>query len=271
MSRLRRLARAAIPPVLWGGATRLYRTVSRRRAAPWSSDWPGTVHLPAGCAGAVEYVVGYPVFAVPTDRVRYPGGLAYSNDCHHFLQYYREGVDALRRFYASHQPANVLERHFLATPSGRQIPDRGTPWLIEPNDRLGGERGLGAEHGIQAFGPVSEEKLLLEAGRLDRVLRSLREHGFCPEFGGFPRGYFLIGSDGQWVVIVREGLHRVAAMSHLGFPTIPLMFHTAYPRTVRRDDWANWSLVRDGSLTGAEALSIFDRYFSTSPPAPPEP
>jgi len=240
----------------------------RRDAVPVSADSPELLDIPDEGPRSIEYIVGRPVFSIPSRRLRYLGGIPFSPENHHFLRYYRNGLQSLRAYYHEHQPRDILERHFLRTAKGRRVPDRWGPWLVEANDRwLPGEGGLGPEHGIQAFGPVSEEKLHLEASRLDRVLESISERGFRPEMGGFPRGYFLMDEDGDWVVIVRVGYHRVSAMVHLGFPTIPLQFHPDYPRVVRRKTWPDWPLVKDGSLTRDEALNVFDQYFNeVSPP-----
>jgi hypothetical protein len=218
---------------------------------------------PEGPKG-LAYLVGSPVLRLPLDKVRYPGGRRYTVEEHHFLQYYDGGLPALRRFYEQHQPRNVFESHLLPTPRGTMPPpiESGVPWFREPETAGSkGEGGLGPEHGVQAYGPVSEQKLMLEAARLDAVLASVRRHGFRPDLGGHPKGYFMLRRSGAWVFVIRVGLHRVAAMAHLGHGSIEAVFYPAMPRFVDEADVATWPMVRDGAMSAEEAVSIFARYF----------
>jgi hypothetical protein len=255
----RHVLKAIVPRSLWKVAADM-RIVGGPR--PWVGATPLVVP-PWGPKG-LQYVIGKPVLLVPLDKVRYPGGRRYTVDEHHFLQYYDGGLPALRRFYEQHQPRDMVEAHFLPTTGGTKLPKcaSGVPWFREPERAEGkGEWGLGPEHGVQAYGPVSERKLKLEAARLDAVLASIRKHGFRPDLGGRPMGYFLLRRSGAWAFVIRVGFHRVAAMAHLGHGSIEVVFHPAMPRCIDEADVAEWPMVRDGVMRPEEALAIFAQYF----------
>jgi hypothetical protein len=209
------------------------------------------------------YVGGNPVLSVPVDRMRYTDGRRYTADEHHFVRYYHEGVDALQHFYRVHRPRDILQAFFLDSGRDGLPPPTLVPWLGEEPEPppLVGECGLGMEHGVQQFGPVSPEKIRLEARRLDTVLESIKRDGFQPSLHGYPQGYFLYRSDGDWRFVVRGGLHRVAALSHLGYPRIEAQFFPHYPRFVSEADLEAWPLVRSGAILEAEARAIFDQFF----------
>jgi hypothetical protein len=263
MALLRRLAIELAPPVL-----RRVATSMRRRNALTSDNSRnlrglfGTIVVPEINPKGLGYLIGEPVFSVPMEKVRYSDGRFYTHEEHHFLQYYREGLGALQRFYEQHQPANIFERFFLKTPARRKVPSRGAPWFCDCRlDPQLGEGGLGVEHGDQTCGPVSEAKLRLEVQRLDAVLKSIQERGFQPEMGGFVTGYFMLKSDGQWVFTVRGGFHRTAALAHLGYKSIEVQFYRSYPRFVEEVDSLEWPMVKSGEVTQAEALAMFQQYF----------
>jgi hypothetical protein len=257
-----RILKEIVPPVLWRAIGGLWRASGR---APRSADGAQRT-LPLGVPSwgpkGLNYVTGAPVIVVPLDRIRYADGRRYAVEEHHFLQYYEAGLPALRRFYERHQPANVFEAHFLPTPAGTSPPETDVPWLTRFEAReLRGDGGLGPEHGDQAYGPVSERKLRLEAARLDAVLTSIREHGFRSDRGGHPSGYFMIRCSGGWVFALREGFHRVAAMAHLGYGSIEVVFTPGVPRVVEEADVADWPLVRAGVVDANDALALFSQYF----------
>ena len=67
--------------------------------------------------------------------------------------------------------------------------------------------------GRQQFGPVTMKKLNFEIERLDNVMLSIKKNGFIPEkFEGYPRGYFILNTNEDWVFYIVGGSHRVAAL-----------------------------------------------------------
>jgi hypothetical protein len=264
MSYLRRTAAKIVPRALIHVASAALRGVKAKSAAKPGKPTPKKFAVPDTHPRVLRYLIGDPILIVPMEKVRYSDGRRYSYEEHHFMQYYKEGLAGLRRFYEVHQPADIFEKHFLKSPKRDRIPTDGVPWFDSflPAE-FEGECGLGMDHGDQAFGPVSEAKLQLEAERLDRVLKSIRERGFLADLG-YPRGYLMLRTTGEWVFTIREGFHRVAAMAHLGYEQIEVQFFRDYPRFVEEADSIEWPNVKNESLTRQEALAIFARFFPPS-------
>jgi hypothetical protein len=263
MSVIKRLALELTPPAIRRAAGTLRKRVAlEAREGSSRKRYPEAMEVPALNPKGLAYLTGDPVFSVPMERVRYPDGRFYTHEEHHFMMYYRGGVDALRRFYAEHQPVNMFEYHFLKAPGGKDVPKCGAPWFRDCRLELSkGEEGLGLEHGDQAHGPVTEQKLMLEARRLDRVLESIKEHGFRPEMGGYVRGFFMLRTDGRWVFTIRGGFHRTAAQAHLGYKAIDVQFYNSYPRFVEEADCLEWPMVKSGQVSQDEALALFSQFF----------
>lgn len=222
---------------------------------------------------SLTYTTGDPVFSIPLQKIRYPGGLPFTYSSHHFMQYYKEGVAALSRFYQNHQPDNIFEMHYLSAPEvfesqpGNKAADTAkfrVPWLDNYHERKKAEMGLKIKDGNQAYGPASDQKIKLEARRLDYILYSIKKTGYKPEvFGGHQRGYFLMDINGEWVFLLREGMHRMAALAHLGHESIPVKFMQNYPRIIKQSDCPEWPLVSEGVISEKKALEIFHQYMAT--------
>jgi hypothetical protein len=213
----------------------------------------------------LNYVTGNPVFSIPFGKLRYTDGRRYTADQHHFVRYYHDGEPSLSKFYRTHVPSDILQAFFLESTRSDLPPPHLVPWLALPEGwRPSGEAGLGPEHGLQQFGPVSPEKVRLEASRLDAVLNSIKRNGFRPDQHGYPQGYFLYRTDGDWAFIVRGGLHRVAALSYLEYPEVALRFYPRFPRFIDEADCDVWPLVRSGELQPSEARAIFCQFFQDS-------
>ncbi|MEX0772063.1 MAG: hypothetical protein WD038_02790 [Balneolales bacterium] len=219
---------------------------------------------------SLAYYIGEPAFLVPISKIRYPGGIRYDYKSHHFIQYYTDGISALFHYYRNHQPKNIFEKHFLPTPANfdsQLIENIKTwhlivPWLFNQDQEVQkGEKGLELKHGYQYHGPVSNQKVELEASRLDSVLESIKRNGFKPEtFSGYPSGYFLIDLKGEWVFLIREGMHRVAALAHLGYKSIPVQFKENYPRIINQSGCSEWPMLKKGYLSKSEVSDIFMHY-----------
>lgn len=208
------------------------------------------------------YQRGNRPFYVNAEDLRYGGGVAFSENQHHFIRYYNHGYSALKDFYQSHQPDNIFDQHFLDCRFPISAEQNILPWtMLEDNRPFRGENGLDHTHGRQHYGPVSERKVGLEASRLDSILLSIKQHGYKEEYG-FPRGYLLEHDqkdDLKFLVV--GGQHRAAAMVALQFDPVPVMFQPNYPRIIRRSDVADWPQVASGLFEADSALLVFDAYF----------
>jgi hypothetical protein len=210
------------------------------------------------------YVSSNSVFNVPARKIRHHGGQAYSCNQHHFIQYYRNGVEALSNYYSQHNPKTIYEKHFIFNNSNKQM---NLPWIYNNDSANVGEHGLSEEHGHSAYGPVSDDKLKLEVKRLDYCLHSIKkngyliERGFPKEYNGLPRGYFLISNSGNWVFRVVGAKHRVAALVWLGWKNIPVCCEPNYPRCIFESEILKWPGVVSGEYSQDDAKLIFDSYF----------
>ena len=214
----------------------------------------------------LKYGTDRDAHAFPLENIRYQGGISFSKSQHHFVKYYENGVLSLRQFFQMHQPNNVLEAHFLYNDIVIESPPplRSLPWQIRTTI-CKGEAGLTAMHGYQAFGPVTDKKISVEAKRLDTLLKSINKFGYFPElFDGHPRGYLLVddlNSPNRQHFIISGGQHRVAVLSYLGFTEILLNFEPTLPREIKASDIENWPGVKTGAYSKKLAYKIFYSYF----------
>ena len=215
----------------------------------------------------LKYGTHQDIHAYPLQSIRYQGGISFFRSQNHFVRYYEAGKSSLTQFYEMHQPNNILEAHFLYNDFDIKSPPppRGLlPWQIRATT-FKGENGLTAIHGHQAFGPVSNKKISMEAKRLDNLLKSINRFGYVPElFDGYPRGYLLIddiNSSSRQHFVISGGQHRVAVLSYLGFTEILLQFEPTYPREIKASDIENWPSVKTGAYSKILAYKIFYSYF----------
>jgi hypothetical protein len=199
---------------------------------------------------------------LPAHMLVMQGAFAYVDGYHPFVETLKKGPEELRVFYKRFQPRGFYEFYQLVRDNlVDDLPPWEIPW-ISPLRRKPpqGEGGLGIEHGVSFYGPVTEEKIELEYERLDSVLRSIRIRGYRPKPGSGIRGHFM-KFGGQYRFFVRGGKHRSAVLAFLGRDVIPVRFCPDWPRLVDHE-WADqWPLVRDGLVLKKDAQAAFRRYF----------
>lgn len=209
------------------------------------------------------FISGSAKISIPISRMRYAGGLRFDREQHHFVRYLDEGINALKTFYSRHQPSNIVEKHFLKSTSKQQMPLKGLPWIMYGNghfDRnVTTEKGLSASHGHQHHGPVSPEKIALEASHLDRLLASFRKHGLM-DTDDYPSGHFILDDEGEWAFYVKDGQHRISVMAYMGYEmatvtTIRSTISAVTPATVN-----DWPMVRRNLISKEDALAILKAY-----------
>ena len=212
----------------------------------------------------IYYLTSNAILNIPIENIRHHGGQAYNYNQHHFMKYYKEGINELKDYYDNHCPKTIFEKHFIFNTSFQQA---SLPWVVGSNVNKSGEHGLSTDHGNSAYGPISEEKLKLEAKRLDKCLKSIEKNGyleydkFTKAYNGFPRGYFLVSNEGKWVFRVVGAKHRVAALAHLGWKNIPVCLEPTFPNCILEKDISEWPGVASGEFNEYEAKLIFDSYF----------
>lgn len=201
-------------------------------------------------------------------------------DALHRSQGERESLcDALRSFYEMFQPANAQEAivGFRASPKAfetlppymfflapwanttrKSVERTVSKWVAKDNEEHGKALGL-AEGGFQSFGPVSEEKLLLEAGRLSEIFYSLRDVGYDRRFGDCKFRIVKLGSEIR-LIADGGGYHRTAAAAALNMTCVPgEIFPLGCIADV--DDVHLWPNVRSGLWSQRQAIDYVEHLF----------
>lgn len=213
--------------------------------------------------GEFAFIPGTPLITVPIRQMRYAGGLHFTPQENHFVRYLRDGISALEEFYERHQPVDILEKHFLPSAARPGAPLKGLPWILYNNGdfdrKVPSEKGLSASHGHQHHGPVSPEKIALEASHLDRLRSSFEKHGY-KESNEPPAGHFIVDDNGDWAFYVKDGQHRIAVMAHLGYETANVTLTSGTVRAVNASSAGDWPMVTRSLVTRDEALSILRAY-----------
>ena len=252
--RLKKLLFYLLPPIIMDIIVKIYRGLF--------SQSPKQLEEPVTSCDVdfiqVKYSTQGFVINIPSEKIRYFGGIAFSQAQHHFIQFYHEGIRALEIFYQSHKPKNIFQKHYI----NKEFKNSETlPWLFESIDLDKSEYGLSITlHGHQAFGPASNAKVSLESKRLTKTLKSIKKVGYDISHG-LPRGYFLIDTNGSWVFHVVGGKHRMAALIYLGWKNIPCQLEPSFPRTVYLERIDEWPGVRNKDFSEEDAREIFYSYF----------
>lgn len=124
---------------------------------------------------------------------------------------------------------------------------------------------LSIQDGWRSFGPVSPEILEIEVNRLFELYRSVKKNGIIrddsPDDGIM--AVALVDSDGDWRWLTnRGGQHRVAAISAMGFDSIPIrIWAVVYYAQVHL-----WPHVGSGVFPEDTAAELFEQYFNDKLP-----
>jgi hypothetical protein len=97
-----------------------------------------------------------------------------------------------------------------------------------------------------------------EFGWLDNAWNRIRDQGYRPREFGHVTCLELVG-DSASSYIVLDGNHRLSALHATG--AVDVEARVSPLRRVRRSAASRWPRVRDGSMSLADALVVFDRYF----------
>lgn len=194
------------------------------------------------------------VIGIPMSLLVMYGASRYSGGWHPFVVALQEGQGALVSYYERVRP-RIFEEFYHIDGDGR-LPPWALPWI---NSRPpAGEGGLGLEHGVSYYGPVTTEKAILEFERLTKAVASIRKHGYMQ--GHRVLGHFMKLGD-CYRFFVKGGKHRAAALAFLGGDRIPAQFYPGWPRLIDHDQADEWPMVRDGRISKETAQAAFRRYF----------
>lgn len=132
---------------------------------------------------------------------------------------------------------------------------------IAENQAVGREAGI--EDGWLFCGPVSKEKIRIEAERIFYVLTSIQQSGYSRQDGpdGDVRATALVNERQEWRWLITAGNHRASAAAALGMPSIPVRVNLV----ISRADAPYWNHVVDGLYSLDDALVVFDNFFDARP------
>ncbi len=224
---------------------------------------------------------------VPVAELVNPLGFGYGpDDWNPFVQTLREmaptyEASILSKYYAAFQPANAAEAlraDFTESFRLRDVPAYGCrlliPWTaFTVHDALEGVRSttfrenlehgrsrLGVDGGDLYFGPVGTEKGRIEHARMLKVFESVRKNGYIRrwDFDGDIHVYVLRKGN-RLRYLMNNGTHRAAAVSALGFTTVParLIAH----HLIEHEHIASWPQVRMGLWDRRNAQVYFEHLF----------
>lgn len=121
--------------------------------------------------------------------------------------------------------------------------------------------------GGSQFGPIEPSKLAMEYRRLTGLYESINKHGFRHDKCEWITGT-VWADDDDWVIAVSTGQHRLACLAVLGYDSaiVYLQPSKAPGGIMLRSCSRYFPSVVNGLHTEAEALIIFDRIMSKTPP-----
>lgn len=197
----------------------------------------------------------------------------------------------LEKFYDLFQPRTAAEYMDVPEDACRamaETPPLATPvfWLNQSSsehvarlklrqqqtdiqNREHGAPHLSWHDGHPLFGPVSQKKGELEFRRLTEIYQIIDVEGFKHDKAGTDNitAVALIDGDDWRFFLRRAGQHRAAAAVALGYDEIILeLLPEACGGIVYRDHVNYWPVVMARDIGREQALRLFDRVFSGTPP-----
>lgn len=195
---------------------------------------------------------------VAREKCRWSAGFKFSSKVHPFIATMRsENIKYLDTFYKNYTPDNIWEMFFI--PSGENSSIASFPWKsIKTKSEVREGGGLKDIHGDLWLGPASSEEIKIEFQRCMNCFKSIKNKGYFPQkYGGYPRGYFLIGEN-DFCFQVEGGQHRMAALAALNWNRFEVMSMNRPIQLVNPSEVDNWPLVKRNYISREDALTIFN-------------
>lgn len=110
------------------------------------------------------------------------------------------------------------------------------------------------------FGPVSKKKIRWELDRLLSVIDSIKKRGYTRSncIDGDIAGWLLL-HEGERVVHIHGGIHRIAALWALGYDKVLIRIDGVYDCAQMSD----WQAVNDGTYTHSMVTRVFKNMCKT--------
>lgn len=205
------------------------------------------------------------------------------------IDYLENGHDTFKdsimaKYYESFQPNNVAELFDLDDPLSHELTSYPAysmvlPWKnidmktkkniverhVKKENKTRGKE-LSVEHGIQQFGPVSDEKGELEFNRIIELTQSIKQNGYkrSGRTDNDITAVVLVHGD-NYKYVIHGGTHRAAVLTALDYQSLPIRIApSVIPAFVYRNEVEYWAQVKNGLYTVDQALHIFDVIFEGS-------
>ena len=173
------------------------------------------------------------------------------------------GVAKARRrlieFLRHYRPRHFAEA--LGCELSREYPLWSYPWRRKPPQPAWRERPDECPDILTHFSEqgIPSHRIDEEFMWLERALSRLKQDGYQPETQGYVVGIDLQGMDGRSAFLLRDGNHRVAALSALGNVQVRLRRSWRVP-AVREAEVERWPQVRAQVYTADDAQRVFQAY-----------
>lgn len=251
--------------------------VSRHKPSPIFEDLRRAMYFEAGGEKAA--------FRCPLESCVWPNGLGFGkegwNHISAVLDRFAQGLDrgyegsVLKKYYEVWKPSNALDALLLQDMKGflDNKPDYLLllPWhscsvgekkrrvqrISSHESKRFGYPELGIEHGYKLHGPVDKRKGEMEYDRSVAIYESLQRKGYDRNHGDVRIWVLKRGSEYLYVNV--GGMHRVAAMSALGYQHVPASFMCS--KVIDVKDLSKWPQVAKGIWSKENAKKYIDHLF----------
>lgn len=202
-------------------------------------------------------------FQVPLEKCVWGYGWRFTADENPFYDVY-DNNQTLDNFYQKYQPRSALEA-LTFEPHDGGWNSLTLPWRcqIECGDSATIE--LCHNELSSQVGPLNSNKLELEKNRFQQVFTSIQTGDYQLKNGIYSPiwGYFMI-RDNDFVFHVTAGKHEAAALSRLGYTSLPVTFSIFVPRMPRLISCQHLELLSKAGYSAtvmSTVYEIFESYF----------
>lgn len=204
---------------------------------------------------------------IPLEKIRSVTAASFLWEQSHFVRYLTDGYQSLLDFYDKHQPRCPLEFVFSYLSGVEPAPARfATDFRLWPWGSATGLLPRPEGNKNQWCGPAVKSFVDEQANRLDAIRESVAAHGFWQRQKDAIHYNLLIrdrnGDSSDYSIVLRNGAHRVAVLSYLEWPLIPMQQRASRsPSEIRISDLENWPGVLDESFSPEQAIAFFESFF----------
>jgi hypothetical protein len=107
---------------------------------------------------------------------------------------------------------------------------------------------------------IPKSLLYKEYTWLESAYENIRTNGYLPEKYGYPIGYALYDLNGEKRFILKDGNHRVSALSVLGYDEFEITVN--FKDQAKLSEIKKWNGIQKGNFTRSDAKKIFKAYFN---------